>query len=147
MTSRAGPTSGVPPVAEELRHDGLRQPLDGRAVRGLRATADGVGHVHHLVPILEGLDACKRQANFGVSAPMISRFFPVVFTASRNAESSKAFIEDRSIGSMASSSDRIDGSVGPLKPHSTPTVERTIGMPNALAVLARSRTCSSTRSA
>ena len=31
---------------------------------------------------------------------MISRFFPVVFTASRNAESSKAFIEDRSIGSI-----------------------------------------------
>ena len=42
------------PVAEELRHDGerrgrdcsgVRQPLDGYAVRGLRASADGVGHV------------------------------------------------------------------------------------------------------
>ena len=78
---------------------------------------------------------------------MINRFFPVVFTASPKAESSKAFIEDRSIGTMPSSSDRTDGSVGPLKPYSTPTVERTIGMPNALAVLASSRTCSSTRSA
>jgi hypothetical protein len=35
----------------------MRQPLDGYAVRGLRASADGVGHVHHLVRILEGIDA------------------------------------------------------------------------------------------
>jgi hypothetical protein len=63
------------PVAEELCYDGerrgrgcsgVRQPLDGCAVCGLRASADGVGHVHHLVAILEGLDACKRQADFGV---------------------------------------------------------------------------------
>jgi hypothetical protein len=37
-------------------------------VRGRRASTDGVGHVHHLVVILEGLDACKRQANFGVES-------------------------------------------------------------------------------
>ena len=37
--------------------------------------------------------------------------------------------------------------MGPLKPYPTPTVERTIGMSNALAVLASSRTFSSTRSA
>jgi len=46
------------PVAEELRHDGerrgrdcsgVRQPLEGYAVRGLRASADGVGHVQEPV--------------------------------------------------------------------------------------------------
>jgi len=68
-------------------------------------------------------------------------------TAWRKAGSSNAFIDDRSIGSMPASSDRIDGRVGPLKPNATPTVERTIGMPKALAVLANSRTCNSTRSA
>jgi hypothetical protein len=53
----------------------------------------------------------------------------------------------RSIGSVPSSSARIEGRVGPLKPYPTPTVESTIGMSNALAVLANSRACSSTRSA
>ena len=51
------------------------------------------------------------------------------------------------MASMSSSSDWIDGSVGPLNPYPTPTVESTIGMSNAFAVLARSRTWSSTRSA
>ena len=78
---------------------------------------------------------------------MISRLRPVAFTASRKAGSSKAFIEDRSIGSIPSSSDRIAGRVGPLNPNPTPTVDRTIGMSNALAALASSRTFSSTSSA
>src|SRR3954451_10192848 len=56
-------------------------------------------------------------------------------------------MEDRSIASMSSSSAWIDGSVGPLNPYPTPTVESTIGMSNAFAVLARRRTLSSTRSA
>jgi len=78
---------------------------------------------------------------------MISRLRPVAFTASLNSSSSNAFIEYRSIASMPSSSDRIEGSVGPLKPAPTPTVVSTIGRPKALAVLASRRTCISTRSA
>jgi hypothetical protein len=78
---------------------------------------------------------------------MIRRFRPVAFTASLNASSSNAFIEYRSSGSIPSSSDRIDGSVGPLKPAPTPTVVSTIGTSNAFAVLASRRTCISTRSA
>ena len=81
------------------------------------------------------------------SPPMISRLRPVASTASRKASSSNAFIDARSIGSIPSSSARIDGRVGPLKPNPTPTVDSTIGMSNALAVFASSRTCSSTRSA
>src|SRR3954470_5916827 len=78
---------------------------------------------------------------------MIRRLRPVAWIASRNAWSSNAFIEARSIASMSSSSDWIDGSVGPLNPYPTPTVESTIGMSNAFAVLASRRTWSSTRSA
>src|SRR5580698_9427863 len=77
---------------------------------------------------------------------MISRLRPVAATACRKASSSNAFIDVRSIGSIPSSSARTDGSVGPLKPIFTPTVDKTIGTPYALAVLASSRTCSSTRS-
>ena len=78
---------------------------------------------------------------------MIRRLRPVAFTASRKASSSNAFIEVRSIGSMPSNSARIEGSVGPLNPYPTPTVDSTIGMSSALAVFASSRTFSSTRSA
>ena len=78
---------------------------------------------------------------------MISRLRPVTFTASLNALSSNAFIDVRSIGSMPSSSARIDGIVGLLNPYPTPTVESTIGMSNAFAVFASRRTCISTRSA
>jgi hypothetical protein len=81
------------------------------------------------------------------SPPMISRLHPVALTASLNASSSNAFIDVRSIGSIPSSSDAIDGSVGPLKPNATPTVESTIGTSNAFAVFASRRTCISTRSA
>jgi hypothetical protein len=74
------------------------------------------------------------------------RFFPVVFTASRKAEASNAFIEGRSTArcrrALTGLTER-----GTVEPYSTPTVERTIGMPNALAVFARRRTCSSARSA
>ena len=65
---------------------------------------------------------------------MISRLRPVAFTASLSASSSNAFIDIRSIGSIPAISDRIDGSVGPLKPAPTPTVVSTIGMSNAFAV-------------
>jgi len=44
-----------------------------------------------------------------------------------------------SIGSTPSSSSRMDGTVGPLNPRLTPTVESTIGMSNARAVFASSR--------
>ena len=76
---------------------------------------------------------------------MIRRLRPVAFTASLKASSSKAFIDDRSIGSMPSNSARIEGSVGPLSPNPTPTVDSTIGMSNALALFANS--LSSTRAA
>ena len=55
---------------------------------------------------------------------MISRLRPVASTASRKPSSSKAFIDVRSIGSRPSRSDRIDGSVGPSKPYSTPTLDK-----------------------
>jgi hypothetical protein len=44
MTSRAGPASGV---ARDC--SGVRQQLDGHAVRGPRPSADGVGHVQEPV--------------------------------------------------------------------------------------------------
>jgi hypothetical protein len=56
-------------------------------------------------------------------------------------------VEDRSIGSMPSSSAAIAGSVGLLVPASTPMVERTIGTSNAFAALASQRVLSSIRSA
>jgi hypothetical protein len=74
------------------------------------------------------------------SPAMMRRFLPVASTAARNASSSKAFIEDRSMGSRPTSSVWMEGTVGPLNPKPTPTVDSTIGIPNALAVLASSRT-------
>jgi hypothetical protein len=74
MMSRAGPARGRP-VTEELGDDGerrgrdragVRQPLDTRAVGDLRTPTDGVGHVQHLVPVPQGLDACEREADLRV---------------------------------------------------------------------------------
>jgi hypothetical protein len=64
---------------------------------------------------------------------------PVSFTASRNARSSNAFIDERSITGTPGNSARIDASVGRLKPAWTPTVDSTTGTLNALAVLASRR--------
>jgi len=64
---------------------------------------------------------------------------PVASTAWRKASSSNAFIDVLSIGSIPSSSSSREGTVGPLNPNPTPTVESTIGMSNAFAVFASSR--------
>src|SRR4051795_2233899 len=65
------------PLAEQLGGDrecrglhgpGVRQPVDGGAVRSLGATADGVGHVQHVVTGLQRLDRCEGQADLGVQS-------------------------------------------------------------------------------
>ena len=121
----------------------MSQPLDRRAVRDLRTAADVYSTSY---PSFSAWTVANVRQISVCSPPMISLRRPVAWTACRKASSSNAFIDVRSISSMPSSSDRIDGSVGLLKPSFTPTVERTIGMPYALAVMASSRTCSSTSS-
>ena len=69
----------------------------------------------------------------------MSRLRLVASIAWRKPSSSKEFIEVRSIGSTSGISAWIVGSVGPLKPMSTPIVDSTIGTSNALAVLASQR--------
>jgi hypothetical protein len=78
---------------------------------------------------------------------MISRLRPVARTVSRKAWSSNAFHRrpaDR-VDAVELGQDRRER--GTVDAYPTPIVDKTIGMPNALAVLASSRTFSSTMSA
>ena len=123
MTSRAGPCERARPVAEQLGRDrercrrhGARETLDAGAVRGLRTSAHGVGDVHHFVALFQRLDAREGEADLRVEAADDQSLAPGRLHRVAEDLSSNAFIDVRSIGSIPSSSDRIDGSVGPLKP-------------------------------
>jgi hypothetical protein len=147
MTSRAGPACGVAQsrkssvtTASAVLGTRVRQPLDRRPVRDLGSATDCVGDDHRVVSVPQRLDRREVEADLGMQLADDRPPAPVRSTASRNATSSNAFIEVRSMGSRPSSSARIPGSVGPLKPYATPTVDNTIGISNALAALASNRT-------
>src|SRR6266850_2024578 len=76
--------------------------------------------------------------------PITSLLRPVAFTAARNAGSSQAFMEDRSMSLTSGSAALSDAIVGLLTRISTPTVLKTTGILKARAAVARVRALSST---
>jgi hypothetical protein len=111
------------------------------------SATDGVGGKLCLVPGLEGVDHPEGEADLGVKSADDQPLAPRRRHGIAERSPSNAAIDDRSIGSILSSSERIAGGAGLSLPDSTPTVETTIGTSNAFAVLISQRVWSSIRSA
>jgi hypothetical protein len=100
-----------------------------------RVAAGSVGHEEHVVAVLTGAEHRERQAHLGPQSGNDDLPPPVRRTASRNAGSSHALIQVRSmIGWSGKTS--VTGA-GMLPTVSCATVLSTTGTPNSLAVFAR----------